>query len=145
MMPEFPEDAYPNVPEMEPLKEELNNYLLMWKHLEQLITDNLIQILTLDISNKTPKELLQRVVETTESKADVGVGGESRHGADSRLDHESRSAGVSKTFRTPEGTISDILEHGAHRHWSRRVALTERTCTHIKTERSMIIISFSDL
>nr|XP_042117957.1 adenylate kinase 9 isoform X2 [Peromyscus maniculatus bairdii] len=66
VMPEFPEDAYPNVPEMEPLKEELNNYLLMWKHLEQLITDNLIQILTLDISNKTPKELLQRVVETTE-------------------------------------------------------------------------------
>lgn len=69
MLPEFPEDAYPSVPEMEPLKEELNNYLLMWKHTEQIITDNLIQILTLDISNKTPKELLQKVVETMESKA----------------------------------------------------------------------------
>lgn len=69
MLPEFPEDAYPRVPEMEPLKEELNNYLLMWKHTEQIITDNLIQILTLDISNKTPKELLQKVVETMESKA----------------------------------------------------------------------------
>ncbi|XP_049976513.1 adenylate kinase 9-like [Alexandromys fortis] len=66
MLPEFPEDAYPSVPEMEPLKEELNNYLLMWKHTEQIITDNLIQILTLDISNKTPKELLQKVVETME-------------------------------------------------------------------------------
>ncbi|KAH0508523.1 Adenylate kinase 9 [Microtus ochrogaster] len=66
MLPEFPEDAYPNVPEMEPLQEELNNYLLMWKHMEQIITDNLIQILTLDISNKTPKELLQKVVETME-------------------------------------------------------------------------------
>ncbi|XP_035294322.1 adenylate kinase 9 [Cricetulus griseus] len=63
-LPEFPEDAYPNVPEMEPLKEELNNYSLMWKNLEQMIADNLIQILTLDISNKTPKELLQKVVET---------------------------------------------------------------------------------
>ncbi|KAK7808517.1 hypothetical protein U0070_003154 [Myodes glareolus] len=69
VLPEFPEDAYPSVPEMEPLKEELNNYLLMWKHMEQIITDNLIQILTLDISNKTPKELLQKVVETMESKA----------------------------------------------------------------------------
>ncbi|CAH6778255.1 Ak9 [Phodopus roborovskii] len=64
VLPEFPDDAYPNVSEMEPLKEELNNYLLMWKHLEQMITDNLIQILTLDISNKTPKELLQKVIET---------------------------------------------------------------------------------
>ncbi|XP_075801076.1 adenylate kinase 9 [Microtus pennsylvanicus] len=66
MLPEFPEDAYPSVPEMEPLKEELNNYLIMWKNMEQIITDNLIQILTLDISNKTPKELLQKVVEMME-------------------------------------------------------------------------------
>lgn len=73
MLPEFPEDAYPSVNEMEPLKEELNNYLLMWKHMEQIITDNLIQILTLDISNKTPKELLQKVVETMESKAQSTV------------------------------------------------------------------------
>ncbi|KAL1770118.1 adenylate kinase 9, partial [Sigmodon hispidus] len=63
---EFPQDAYPNVLEMEPLKEELNNYNLMWKNLEQMITDNMIQILTLDISNKTPKELLQKVVDTME-------------------------------------------------------------------------------
>lgn len=73
MLPEFPEDAYPSVPEMEPLKEELNNYLLMWKNMEQIITENLIQILTLDISNKTPKELLQKVVETMESKAPCPV------------------------------------------------------------------------
>ncbi|XP_040614143.1 adenylate kinase 9 isoform X3 [Mesocricetus auratus] len=64
VLPEFPPDAYPNVPEMEPIKEELNNYLVMWKNLEQMIGDNFIQILTLDISNKTPKELLQKVVET---------------------------------------------------------------------------------
>lgn len=73
VLPEFPEDAYPSVPEMEPLKEELNNYLLMWKNMEQIITENLIQILTLDISNKTPKELLQKVVETMESKAPCPV------------------------------------------------------------------------
>ncbi|KAL6091489.1 hypothetical protein STEG23_032300, partial [Scotinomys teguina] len=66
VLPEFPEDAYPDVPEMEPLKDELNNYFLMWKHLEQMIFENLIQVLTLDISNKTPEELLQRVVETME-------------------------------------------------------------------------------
>ncbi|XP_029398437.1 adenylate kinase 9 [Mus pahari] len=66
MLPEFPEDGYPNVPEMEPLKEALNNHILFWKQLEQTIADSMIPTLTLDISNKTPQELLQRVVETME-------------------------------------------------------------------------------
>lgn len=66
MLPEFPEDGYPNVPEMEPLKEVLNNHILSWKQLEQTIMDNVVSTLTVDVSNKTPQELLQRVVETME-------------------------------------------------------------------------------
>jgi adenylate/nucleoside-diphosphate kinase len=71
MLPEFPEDGYPNVPEMEPLKEVLNNHILSWKQLEQTIMDNVVSTLTVDVSNKTPQELLQRVVETMESKAAI--------------------------------------------------------------------------
>ncbi|XP_031204281.1 adenylate kinase 9 isoform X2 [Mastomys coucha] len=66
LLPEFPEDGYPNVPEMEPLKEMLSNYIISWKQLEQMISDSLVPIMTVDIANKTPQELLQRVVETME-------------------------------------------------------------------------------
>lgn len=68
MLPEFPEDGYPNVPEMEPLKELLSNYLVLWKQMDQMISDSLVPILVLDVANKTPQDLLQRVVETMESK-----------------------------------------------------------------------------
>ncbi|GAB1295055.1 Nucleoside-diphosphate kinase [Apodemus speciosus] len=66
MLPEFPEDGYPNVPEMEPMKELLNNYIAFWKQMEQMISDSLVPILALDVSNKTPQDLLQRVADTME-------------------------------------------------------------------------------
>ncbi|XP_060229270.1 adenylate kinase 9 [Meriones unguiculatus] len=66
LLPEFPEDGYPNVPEMDTLREELNNYLGMWKTLETHIIDSFIQILALDITNKTAKDLFQKVVNTME-------------------------------------------------------------------------------
>ncbi|XP_017457312.2 adenylate kinase 9 isoform X2 [Rattus norvegicus] len=73
MLPEFPEDGYPNVPEMEPLKEVLANYLIAWKQLEPIISDSLVPVLTVDISNKTPKELLQRVIEMMEKPFKYGA------------------------------------------------------------------------
>nr|XP_034380594.1 adenylate kinase 9 [Arvicanthis niloticus] len=66
VLPEFPEDGYPNVPEMEALKEAMGNYIIFWKQMEQMISDSLVPILTVDIANKTPTELLQRVIETME-------------------------------------------------------------------------------
>ncbi|KAM5256541.1 LOW QUALITY PROTEIN: adenylate kinase 9 [Ctenodactylus gundi] len=66
VLPEFPEDAYPDVPEMESFKEKIDSFRTTWKQLELLFNDYFIHILNLEISNKTPKELLQKVVETME-------------------------------------------------------------------------------
>lgn len=68
VLPEFPEDAYPDVPEMEPLKEQVKSFRSAWQLLEATINDSFIQILKLEIADKTPEELLQKVMETMESK-----------------------------------------------------------------------------
>ncbi|XP_046530536.1 adenylate kinase 9 isoform X3 [Equus quagga] len=66
VLPEFPEDAYPDVPEMEPLKEQVKSFRSAWQLLEATINDSFIQILKLEIADKTPEELLQKVMETME-------------------------------------------------------------------------------
>ncbi|XP_042795460.1 adenylate kinase 9 isoform X1 [Panthera leo] len=66
VLPEFPEDAYPDVPEMEPIKEKVKNFNFGWKQLEPAIHESFIQILNLEIADKTPEELLQKVVEIME-------------------------------------------------------------------------------
>nr|XP_012608625.1 adenylate kinase 9 isoform X2 [Microcebus murinus] len=66
VLPEFPEDSYPDVPEMELLKERVNSFILSWKPLETLFHDSFVEILNLEIADSTPKELLQKVVETME-------------------------------------------------------------------------------
>uniref|UniRef100_A0A8C9DUK7 Adenylate kinase 9 n=2 Tax=Prolemur simus TaxID=1328070 RepID=A0A8C9DUK7_PROSS len=66
VLPEFPEGSYPDVPEMEPFKEKVNSFILNWKQQETFFHDSFIQILNLEIADSTPKELLQKVVETME-------------------------------------------------------------------------------
>ncbi|XP_057167132.1 adenylate kinase 9 [Ursus arctos] len=66
VLPEFPEDAYPDVPEMEPIKEKIKHFNYMWKHLEAPINESFVQTLNLEIAGRTPEELLQKVVETME-------------------------------------------------------------------------------
>ncbi|XP_014636645.1 PREDICTED: adenylate kinase 9 [Ceratotherium simum simum] len=66
VLPEFPEDSYPDVPEMEPIKEKVKSFSSAWRQLETAINDSLVQILNLEIADKTPEELLQKVVETME-------------------------------------------------------------------------------
>ncbi|XP_033613419.1 adenylate kinase 9 isoform X2 [Fukomys damarensis] len=66
VLPEFAEDAYPDVPEMEPFKKKIDSFKITWKQLESLISDAFIQILNLEIADRTPKELLHKVVETME-------------------------------------------------------------------------------
>nr|XP_035152380.2 adenylate kinase 9 isoform X5 [Callithrix jacchus] len=66
ILPEFPEDSYPDVPEMKPFKENTNSFSILWKQLEAAISKANIKILNLEIADRTPQELLQKVVETME-------------------------------------------------------------------------------
>nr|XP_058163256.1 adenylate kinase 9 isoform X2 [Dasypus novemcinctus] len=67
ILPEFPEDSYPDVPEMEPFKERIRIFTFDWKQVEIALGDLTYgQILNLEIAVKTPEELLQKVVETME-------------------------------------------------------------------------------
>ncbi|XP_035880458.1 adenylate kinase 9 [Phyllostomus discolor] len=65
-LPKFPEDAYPDVPEMEPVKEKIRSFATKWKSIERTFTDSAIQVFHLEIAGKTPEELLQKAVETME-------------------------------------------------------------------------------
>lgn len=53
---------------MEPFKEKINSFIILWKQLEATISEAYIKILNLEIADRTPQELLQKVVETMESK-----------------------------------------------------------------------------
>nr|KAF6340910.1 adenylate kinase 9 [Myotis myotis] len=66
VLPEFPEDAYPDVPEMDILKDEMKNYEANWKNLEVIINDSFFPIFKLEIAGQTPEELFQKAVETME-------------------------------------------------------------------------------
>ncbi|XP_015990953.2 adenylate kinase 9 isoform X6 [Rousettus aegyptiacus] len=66
VLPEFPEDAYPDVPEMDPIKEKIKSFSSIWKYLEMAIAESFVQVFILEIADKTPEQLLQKVVETME-------------------------------------------------------------------------------
>ncbi|CAK6446699.1 unnamed protein product [Pipistrellus nathusii] len=66
VLPDFPEDSYPDVPEMDLFKEKLKYFDSDWKNLELIISDSLFTILKLEIAGLTPEELLQKAVETME-------------------------------------------------------------------------------
>ncbi|KAG8522080.1 Adenylate kinase 9, partial [Galemys pyrenaicus] len=66
VLPEFPEDAYPDVPEMEPFKNDIKHFMSSWSLMEAAISESFIQILNLEIADKSPEELLQKVIETME-------------------------------------------------------------------------------
>ncbi|XP_007484490.2 adenylate kinase 9 isoform X1 [Monodelphis domestica] len=65
ILPDYSEeDGYPDVPEMEPMKEHLRIYTNRWKSLEILIAETpLLQLLNLEIADKTPEELLKTVTD----------------------------------------------------------------------------------
>ncbi|XP_072494186.1 adenylate kinase 9 [Notamacropus eugenii] len=64
ILPEFSDDSYPEIPEMEPMKELLRTFTNNWKTLEVLIADlPLVQMLIVEIADKTPEDLLQQVAE----------------------------------------------------------------------------------
>lgn len=68
VLPDFPEDSYPDVPEMDLFKEKLKYFDSNWKNLELIMSESFFTILKLEIAGQTPEELLQKAVETMESK-----------------------------------------------------------------------------
>ncbi|XP_045150541.1 adenylate kinase 9 [Echinops telfairi] len=67
MLPEYPKDSYPDVPEMEPFKESLKHFAGIWKQLETTLGELIpIPTLSMEIAGKTPEELLQQVIEMLE-------------------------------------------------------------------------------
>ncbi|XP_073076898.1 adenylate kinase 9 isoform X2 [Manis javanica] len=66
VLPEFPEDAYPEVPEMQPVKDQISSFSDLWKTLEVTVNDSSVQVLNLEIAGKTPEELLQKAAEALE-------------------------------------------------------------------------------
>ncbi|XP_069866381.1 adenylate kinase 9 isoform X2 [Dipodomys merriami] len=66
VLPEFPEDSYPDVPEMEPFKEKINTFVATLKLLEPILNESSIPSLTMEIANKTPEEVFQKVLDTME-------------------------------------------------------------------------------
>lgn len=53
---------------MEPIKESVRSFYSAWRQMETAISDSFTQVLNLEIADKTPEELLQKVIETMESK-----------------------------------------------------------------------------
>ncbi|ELR49006.1 hypothetical protein M91_07480, partial [Bos mutus] len=66
LLPEFPEDGYPDVPEMDSIRENVSSFYAAWRQVETAISDSFTQILNLEIAGKTPEELLQKVIEIME-------------------------------------------------------------------------------
>ncbi|XP_053879143.1 adenylate kinase 9 isoform X1 [Malaclemys terrapin pileata] len=63
MLPEFPEDGFPDVPEIEPFKEKIKLFMHDWQILEPGINDSsLIQTAVLEIAGQTPETLLNQIV-----------------------------------------------------------------------------------
>nr|XP_056712755.1 adenylate kinase 9 [Euleptes europaea] len=59
-LPEFPEDGFPDVPEMEPLKNKISFFMNLWQKFELVISEApLVQVADIEIEGQTPKMLLE--------------------------------------------------------------------------------------
>ncbi|KAM4041197.1 adenylate kinase 9 isoform 2-T2 [Anomaloglossus baeobatrachus] len=67
ILPEVPEGGYPDVPEMEPLKQLLNTFSEEWQLLEPVFADTtLVNVTLLEVADKSPETLLQEAVTSME-------------------------------------------------------------------------------
>ncbi|XP_019375651.1 PREDICTED: adenylate kinase 9 [Gavialis gangeticus] len=63
VIPEFSEDAFPDMPEIETLQEKINVYMRNWQKLETEISESsLVQTVVLEIAGHTPESLLNEAV-----------------------------------------------------------------------------------
>ncbi|XP_066463784.1 adenylate kinase 9 isoform X2 [Eleutherodactylus coqui] len=67
VLPEVPKGGYPEVPEIEPLKQLIQTFNEEWQLLEPMFTDpNLVNVTFLEVADKEPEKLLQEVVTSME-------------------------------------------------------------------------------
>ncbi|KAG8582448.1 hypothetical protein GDO81_008055 [Engystomops pustulosus] len=72
ILPEVPEGGYPDVPEMEPLKQLISTFNEEWQLLEPVFADSsLVGVTFLEIADKSAEALLQDSVTSMESKFDI--------------------------------------------------------------------------
>lgn len=68
-MPEYPEDGFPDVGEMEPIKNKLTEFQNNWQKLESHIAESLlVQITELEIDGQTPEMLLNKTLQAMRRK-----------------------------------------------------------------------------
>lgn len=68
-MPEYPEDGFPDVVEMEPFKNKVTQFQNNWQKLESHIAESLlVQITELEIDGQTPEMLLNKSVQVMRRK-----------------------------------------------------------------------------
>ncbi|XP_053155672.1 adenylate kinase 9 isoform X5 [Hemicordylus capensis] len=62
-LPEFPEDGFPDVPEIEPLKNKLTQFMHQWQKLEPAVTESpLVQIADLELEGQTTEMLYNQSI-----------------------------------------------------------------------------------
>ncbi|XP_075124277.1 adenylate kinase 9 [Leptodactylus fuscus] len=67
VLPEVPEGGYPDVPEIEPLRQLINTFNEEWQLLEPVFTDSsLLNVTFLEVADKSPEMLLQEAVTSME-------------------------------------------------------------------------------
>ncbi|XP_073432131.1 adenylate kinase 9 isoform X2 [Dendrobates tinctorius] len=67
VLPAVPEGGYPDVPEMEPLKQLMNTFSEEWQLLEPVFADTTsVTVAFLEVADKSPEMLLQETVTTME-------------------------------------------------------------------------------
>lgn len=68
-LPEFPDDGYPDVPEMEPLKSKLAHFMSLWLRMESAVTETpLVLVTDFEIEGQTPEMLLNQSILAMERK-----------------------------------------------------------------------------
>ncbi|NWY00617.1 KAD9 kinase, partial [Nothoprocta ornata] len=62
-LPEFPEDGFPDVPEMKVVKRKIDLFMHDWQTVESAISDSpLVQVAVLEIAEQSPENLLDQIV-----------------------------------------------------------------------------------
>ncbi|XP_077158489.1 adenylate kinase 9 isoform X2 [Paroedura picta] len=58
-LPEFPLDSFPDVPEMEPLRNKITHFMNLWQKFEPVVAEApLVQVADIEIEGQTPEMLL---------------------------------------------------------------------------------------
>ncbi|XP_038617228.1 adenylate kinase 9 [Tachyglossus aculeatus] len=72
-LPDFPDDGYPEVAEMEPLREKMAAFANEWQQFEVAVAEfPHVQTLNLEIAGKTPRDLLRSVADAMEKPLKYG-------------------------------------------------------------------------